>query len=180
MTSRDIAYIALFAAIVAALGIVPPIALPIGVPITAQAMGAMLAGAILGAKRGALSLVLFTVLVCIGLPLLSGGRGGLGVLASPTGGFFLSWIPVAFLIGFLTERAWGKLNFLNLFLFCILGGVVLSYAIGTPWMAAVAGIGLDKALLAMAIYVPGDLLKAGVATAVALTIKQSYPLIAAR
>ena len=53
LTTRDMVHIALFAAIMAALGLLPPI--PVGfipVPITAQSMGVMLAGSILGAKRG--------------------------------------------------------------------------------------------------------------------------------
>ncbi|WP_338518407.1 biotin transporter BioY [Erwinia aphidicola] len=71
-------YIALFAAITAALGLFPAFSLPvIAVPITAQTLGPMLAGAIAGAKRGALALVLFVLLVAIGLPLLAAG-GGLG------------------------------------------------------------------------------------------------------
>ena len=41
---RDLAYIATFAAIVAALGLIPPIAVPIiPVPVTAQSLGVMLA-----------------------------------------------------------------------------------------------------------------------------------------
>ena len=81
-TSRDLALIATFTGVVAALGLVPALA-PFGipVPITAQSLGVMLAGAVIGARRGFLSLALFLVLVAVGLPLLSGGRGGLGVFA---------------------------------------------------------------------------------------------------
>lgn len=54
MNTKDLTYVALFAAIYAVLGLFPPIFLPIflGLPITAQSMGPMLAGSILGAKRG--------------------------------------------------------------------------------------------------------------------------------
>ena len=47
----------------------------------------MLCGTVLGAKRGALAVLLFLGLTLAGLPLLSGGRGGLGLLASPTVGY---------------------------------------------------------------------------------------------
>src|SRR5699024_7864556 len=40
----------------------------------------------------------------IGAPLLSGGRGGLGVVFGPTGGYIFSFPIVAFLIGFFTEK----------------------------------------------------------------------------
>ena len=59
MKTRDLVLIALFAAIIVALGLLPPIAVPlIPVPITAQSLGVMLAGAILGAKRGTLAVAL--------------------------------------------------------------------------------------------------------------------------
>ena len=85
MKTKDLAYIALFAAITAVLGLVP--AVQVGpVPITAQTLGVMLAGSILGARRGFLSQLLFLVLVAIGLPVLPGGGGGLAVFAGATAG----------------------------------------------------------------------------------------------
>lgn len=75
-------YVALFAAVMAVLGLLPPIPLPfIPVPITVQTLGVMLAGSILGARLGGLSLLIFAIIVLAGAPLLSGGRGGLSVLA---------------------------------------------------------------------------------------------------
>ena len=71
MKSRDLAYIALFAAIIAVLG---PAArrstARLRVPITAQTLGVMLAG--VGARRtpGALALLTFLVVVAVGLPVL--------------------------------------------------------------------------------------------------------------
>ena len=71
---RNIAYIALFAALITVLGLVPRIELAAGVPITAQSLGIMLCGTVLGARRGALAVLLFLALLAVGLPLLSGGR----------------------------------------------------------------------------------------------------------
>jgi biotin transport system substrate-specific component len=100
MKSRDLAYIALFAAIVAALGLLPPVPVPgIPVPITAQTLGVMLAGSVLGARRGGLALLVFLAVVAVGLPVLSGGRGGLGVFVGPSAGFLYSWPLAAFVIG---------------------------------------------------------------------------------
>ena len=56
---KTLAYIALFAALIAVLGIVPPLSLGFGVPITAQSLGIMLAGSVLGAKRGTAAVLLF-------------------------------------------------------------------------------------------------------------------------
>ena len=69
--------VAVFAALIAALGLVPPITIGIlPVPITLQTLGVMLAGALLGPVRGMLSVVVLEVLVLAGLPLLAGGRAG--------------------------------------------------------------------------------------------------------
>ena len=102
---RSLSHIALFAALIAVLGFVPQVMLPFGVPITAQSLGIMLCGTVLGAKRGALAVLLFLALVAVGLPLLSGGRGGLGVFASPTVGFLLGFPVAAFVAGLITEKA---------------------------------------------------------------------------
>lgn len=73
---RNIVLIALFAALIAVLGLIPKITLMSGVPITAQSLGVMLCGTVLGARRGALAVLLFLLLVALGLPLLAGGRAG--------------------------------------------------------------------------------------------------------
>ncbi|MEX6505466.1 biotin transporter BioY [Jiella sp. M17.18] len=181
MATRDIVYIALFAALMAVLGVFPPLMIPaIAVPITAQSMGPMLAGGILGAKRGALSMLLFVVLVAIGLPLLSGGRGGLAVFAGPTAGFIFGWIVAAFVTGLVVERFWTRLGFVLAFLASVLGGIVVLYGIGIPWITAVAHIPLSTAVAGSAAFIPGDLIKAGVAAAIIVMVKRAYPLISPR
>ncbi|MBB4303754.1 biotin transport system substrate-specific component [Rhodobium orientis] len=179
ISTRDIVYIALFAALTAALALFPPIAVPIlgGVPISAQSMGPMLAGAILGGKRGALSMLLVVGLVAVGLPILSGGRGGLGVFAGPTAGFLVGWIGAAFVTGMLHEFGWRKLNFLSSFTYAVIGGIGVVYALGIPWVAFWAEISLTKAAIGSAAFIPGDLLKAALVGIVAVTVKRSYPLI---
>ena len=97
MTTRDLVLAALFAAIIVALGLLPPITLGfIPVPITAQSLGVMLAGVVLGSKRGTVAVLLVLLLAAIGLPVLSGGRGGLAVFAAPTTGYLIGWVFAAF------------------------------------------------------------------------------------
>ncbi|OWU83046.1 biotin biosynthesis protein BioY [Oceanicola sp. 22II-s10i] len=178
MTTRDIVFIALFAAIMAALAVFPPVMLPLlGVPITAQSMGPMLAGGVLGARRGGLAMVLFLALVAIGLPLLSGGRGGFGVFFGPTAGYLIGWIVAAVAIGWMTERVWHRLNYLTACAICVAGGIGLLYAVGVPWSAAVANVPLSAALIGSAPFLPGDVVKALIAAAVIVTVRRSYPLI---
>ncbi len=97
MTTRDLVLISLFSAIIIALGLLPPITIGfIPVPITAQSLGVMLAGVVLGAKRGTLAVLLTILIAAIGLPVLSGGRGGLSIFTTPTTGFLIGWIAAAF------------------------------------------------------------------------------------
>ncbi|SEJ93673.1 biotin transport system substrate-specific component [Deinococcus reticulitermitis] len=180
VTTRDIVYLALFAALTAALAVVPPIPLATGVPITAQSLGPMLAGAVLGARRGGLATLLFLALVAAGLPLLVGGRGGLVPFAGPTAGFLFSWPVAAFVIGALTEQFWRRLTFPLALAITFLSSVVLMYGLGNAWLSAYADLSYRQATLAALPFLPGDLLKAVVAALVAVTVKRSYPIIQAR
>ena len=179
-STRDIVYIALFAAVMAALAVVPPINLATGVPITAQSLGVMLAGAVLGARRGALSMLLFLALVAVGLPLLAAGRGGAGVFAGPTGGFLVSWPVAAFVIGWLTERFWSRLTVPLAFGLIFLSSVVVMYGIGNAWLSYAAPMPYLKATLAAGPFLPGDAVKALIAAVVAVNVKRSFPVIRAR
>ncbi|WP_417810528.1 biotin transporter BioY [Thalassospira alkalitolerans] len=178
MSTKDIVYIALFAAVMAVLGLFPPITLPIsGVPVTAQSLGPMLAGAILGARRGGLSILLFVALVALGLPLLSGGRGGFGIILGATGGFIIGWIIAAFVIGLLIEKFWNKLNVINAAFSIAMGGIVVLYAIGNLWVSVVVEISYWQATVGAAPFLIGDAIKVAIATAVCLAVRRSYPLI---
>ncbi|MEM1428484.1 MAG: biotin transporter BioY [Pseudomonadota bacterium] len=174
MKTIDLVLIALFAALTAALALFPPITLPVsGVPITAQSMGPMLAGAIIGARRGFLSLLLFLGLVAIGLPVLSGGRGGFGVFAGVTGGFLIGWVLGALVVGWLWPKAGGRPALQGLAV--LAGGIGVVYLIGTPWMAAILGMSLDTAIVAMLPFLPGDLLKALLTVLIARGVARAYP-----
>lgn len=178
MKTRDLAYIALFAAITAVLGLLPPVTVGLPVPITAQTLGVMLAGAVLGARRGFLALLVFLVLVAVGLPLLAGGNGGLGVFVGPTAGYLYSWPIAAGVVGWLTERAWHRLNLAWALLATVLGGIVVVYAIGIPFTAAYApGVSLAASFTGSFVFLPGDLVKAVIAALVAVQVKRAYPVI---
>lgn len=178
MRINDIVYIALFAAITGALGLIPKIQLAVvPVPITAQTLGVMLAGSILGARRGALAQLLFLALVAAGLPLLAGGRGGLGVFFGPSAGFLIAWPLGAFVIGLLTERMWASLSFFKALVINIVGGIGVIYLVGIPVLAAISGLSLSNAAVGSLIFVPGDLMKAVLAALAAVFVKRGYPLI---
>ena len=174
--TRDLALIAVFAGVVAALGLVPAFTPPgFSVPITAQSLGVMLAGAVLGARRGALSLVLLLVLVAVGLPLLAGGRGGLGQFVGPSGGFLVGWPVAAFVTGWLTERGGAPYKLVWGFMANVVGGIVVLYLFGIVGLAISLHLSLAAATTACWIYIPGDLVKAVLAALVARGVHAAYP-----
>jgi biotin transport system substrate-specific component len=177
MKTRDLAYVALFAAITAVLGLVP--AVQVGpVPVTAQTLGVMLAGSVLGSRRGFLSQLLFLVLVAIGLPVLPGGGGGLAVFAGATAGYLFSWPVAAFVTGLLVERFWTRYDAVWGTVANVIGGILVVYAIGVPVLKAVTGLPWGDAVwLGAAVFIPGDLVKAVVAALIAVQVRRSYPVI---
>lgn len=167
---------AIFAGVVAALGLLPAF-YPFGaaVPITAQSLGVMLAGSVLGARRGALAVVLFLALVAVGLPLLSGGRGGLGVFFGPSVGYLVGFPAAAFVIGAITHRGGPSYRLARGLVANVLGGIVLLYASGIAGTALVADLSLEVAGLGALAFLPGDVVKAVLATVVAKGVHRSYP-----
>jgi biotin transport system substrate-specific component len=181
MPSRDLALIASFAALIAALGLVPAVQ-PFGlsVPITAQTLGVMLAGSILGARRGALAVIVFLLLVAAGLPLLAGGRGGLAVFAGASAGFLIGFVPGAYVIGWLAERRPARRHLPWLLMANALGGIGVVYLVGAPVMARVADLTLDQTLTALATFLPGDVTKVVIASVVASAVLRAYPTVLPR
>jgi biotin transport system substrate-specific component len=177
--AADLARIAVFAALIAALGL-PGTLTPFGnaVPITAQTLGVMLAGAIIGAWRGAAACTVFLVLVAAGLPLLAGGRGGLAVFTGPSAGFLIGWPVGAFVIGLLTARMLPNYRLWLGILVNIVGGILVIYAIGLPVQAARVGSGLLAVVQTSLQFLPGDLTKAVIAAIVARQVHRAYPGLA--
>ncbi|MDJ0337345.1 biotin transporter BioY [Cryobacterium sp. PH31-O1] len=175
LPARDLAQIAIFAALIAALGLPGP--LNIGpVPITLQSLGVMFAGAILGARKGSLAVLLFLVLTAVGLPLLAGARGGIGVFTvSPAAGYLYGWLLGAFVTGYLTARLLPKYPFWPALGATTLGGIVAVYLVGIPVMAVNLGLPLWTTLGLNVAFIPGDLIKVVLTVLVAGQVHRAYP-----
>lgn len=171
---RSIALVALFAALIAGLGFIPKFTLAFGVPITAQSLGIMLCGTVLGARRGALAVILFLLLVALGLPLLAGGRGGLGVFASPTAGYLVAFPIAAFVTGWIVEHWRGNLAVVGA-VASVIGGIVVMNLIGAVGLSIVLGKTYVESLLLVTAFLPGDLIKAVLAGLITASLAKARP-----
>lgn len=176
VSARDMAQIAVFAALIAALGLPGSITVGFsGVPITLQTLGIILSGAILGPRKGTAAVLVFLALTMIGLPLLAGGRTGLAAMAGPTVGYLIGWIPAAFLIGLLTARILPKYSIALGLLINAIGGILVIYAFGVIGLVLRTDVGLWAAVTSNGPFLPGDIAKVVVATVVAKSVHRAYP-----
>ena len=149
------------------------------VPLVLANFFALLAGLLLGPLYGGLAVLIYLVLGAVGLPVFSGGSGGFGQFASPTGGFLVGYLlssVVAGLVAHGPRRGAGLPGLPRLGLAGFLGLVAL-YAVGLPWFQAVLSAKVPTlwaAFLFMAPYLVGDGVK--VAAAVALS-RSLLPLL---
>jgi biotin transport system substrate-specific component len=175
-TAQDLAQIAVFAALIAALGL--PGQLLLGssaVPLTFQTLGVMLAGAMLGPRKGPLAVLVFLALCFAGLPLLAGGRTGLTAITSASGGYLVGFVVGAFVIGLLTQRLLPRYPLWAGIGANVLGGMVAIYAIGVPWTAIRVDLPLWTAVVDSVKFWPGDLVKAVVTAVVARQVHRALP-----
>jgi biotin transport system substrate-specific component len=173
--ATDLARVAVMAAIVAVLGLPGGFTVFGAVPITAQTLGVMLAGALLGPWLGALSMAVLLALVAAGLPLLAGGRGGIGVFVGPSAGYLIGWIVGAAVIGLIVHAGNRKPVVWRTLVGVIVGGIGVVYAFGIPVQSLVTRLPLGETALTSLVFVPGDLVKAVLATAIVATLVRAYP-----
>ena len=172
---RNLTLVALFAALIAALALIPKFSLGFGVPITAQTLGVMLCGTVLGAKRGTLAVLLFLVLVAIGLPLLAGGRGGLGSFMLPSSGFLIGWPVAAFVTGWIVEKWRGPSLTIVAGVASVVGGIIVLYVFGFIGLSIALDKSLVESTVLVAIFIPGDLIKAVLAGFITSALAKARP-----
>ena len=167
-------FVPLFAALIAVSGFIvfPLPGTP--VPIVLQNMMPILASGLLGGLYGTASTAIFLIAGLLGLPVFSGGRGGLAHLLGPTGGFLIGYLAAAaFLIIFfrkpgakdLTLVSSGKNNSIKLINYLKIiaasfSGFALIYVFGIARFMQLTNRGLFESLsLACIPYLPGDFIK---------------------
>lgn len=177
--ATDLGLIAVFAALVAGSALIAAIPVGgLGVPITLQTLAVMLTGLALGPGRAFAAVGLYTLLGLAGLPIFSGGRSGLGILASPSAGYIIAFPLGALAVGWLTTivlRRTMKYRGLFLFAAAMASSVVVIHSLGVLGMMVNGKLDLSKAFLLDLAYYPGDIIKNVLAVTVALALHKAFP-----
>lgn len=181
--TTDLSLVAVFAALIAALAIVPGIPVgPLGVPITLQTLGVMLAGVVLGPGRGTAAVLLYLAAGLIGLPVFSGFSGGFGVLAGPSAGYLVAFPLAALVSGTLAVvvlRRAQRFRAGLLFLSCVTASLLTIHPLGIAGLMLNAGLPLRDAILVDAAYLPGDVIKNVAAAVLAVSVHRAFPRLLA-
>lgn len=182
--ATDLGLIAVFAALVAGSALIPGIPVgALGVPITLQLLAVVLTGLVLGAGRGFAAVGLYLLLGLAGLPIFSGGRSGLGILATPSAGYIISFPLAAAAAGWLAGvviRRTVKYRAVFLFLAALMGTVALVHGLGVLGMMVNGKLDFTKAFLADLPYYPGDILKCALAAVIAVSLHKAFPDVLVR
>ncbi|KZE69324.1 BioY family transporter [Fictibacillus phosphorivorans] len=133
-----------------------------GVPITLQTFFCILAGALLGSRLGAIAMSVYVVVGLVGAPVFAQFKGGFATVVSPTFGFLLSFILVAYVTGLIIEKNGGKVSYVV----ATLVGTAINYAVGTNlmfmaykmWADAPEGFTYSMAWAWMMVPLPKDII----------------------
>lgn len=123
----------------------PFLAVPIGgatVPISLQTFFAILAGFILGHRLGLFTMVAYMLLGFAGLPIFANLSAGPMALISPTGGFIIAFIFVAYITGLIVQRQRNKRS-IPTYTFASFIGLAVNYIIGVSYMYLAMNIWLE-------------------------------------
>jgi biotin transport system substrate-specific component len=176
--TTDLALVATFAAFIAVCAILPGIPTGTGVPITLQTFGVILAGLVLGARRGTLAVLLYLVVGFAGLPVFSGGVGGLAVLGGPSVGYLLA-VPfgaaLAGALAALARRVRPRLRPVALFAAGLGASLLTIHPAGIAGMMWRLDLTVVEAVVADARYLPGDVVKNVAAALVAVAVFRAFP-----
>jgi biotin transport system substrate-specific component len=140
------------------------------VPMTMQTLAVLVLGGLLGPRLGAGAVAGYLALGLAGAPVFHGGIGGAAVLAGPTGGYLVGFLPAVFLMGLAGRRARivgaGQTGWLREAAVLVAGALLAEatiYALGVPWLSLYTGGFRSAVAVGLVPFLLGDLLKMAVA-----------------
>ncbi len=151
MKTKDIVFCGIATAL---LCVLCPIAIPVAVvPLTLATLIIYLIASISDWYISLISVCLYILIGCMGLPVFSGFAGGIAQLAGPTGGFIVGYIPLTLTVSLLRKNR----------LYQIIGltvGTVLLYISGIIGFIISTESGFyDIFTVCILPFLPGDIIK---------------------
>ncbi|MDK2820593.1 MAG: biotin transport system substrate-specific component [Clostridia bacterium] len=173
MKTKDLALIALFAALISVLAQIS-IPLPFSpVPITGQVLGVVLAGAILGRNKGTLAIIVYLLMGAIGLPVFAQGGSGLAAFVKPSGGYLWGFVLGVYAMGLILEMGKKEVGYLRLVISMFVCLMVV-YLFGTLQLIYVLQLTPIKGfLLGVAPYIALDIAKILLGAAVSYRVRNA-------
>jgi len=154
---RNIVYTSLFTALMI-VGSYIAIPIPFSpVPLILANFFVLLSGLILDMKWACTSAALYLFLGMIGLPVFSGGSGGIVHFIGPTGGYLIGYLAAAFTVSLIARS--GKFSMAR-DLIALIAGFLVIYMLGVPWLKIKLAFTWNKALTAGVLpFLIGDIVK---------------------
>lgn len=138
------------------------------VPITFQTFAVILVAIMIEDRLATYTLIVYTLLGCIGLPVFSGFSGGVPRIFGPTGGFIIGFILMAFIIGQAAKRKNKVILWMGTYV-----GLVIDYILGVIQLSFVAHMTLKEAIMVGAVpFIIKDFILAAIAIIIATRIKE--------
>ncbi len=160
------------------LGAYVKIPMPWGVPLTLQTLALMLIGLTLPVRYALLTICTYLFAGFIGLPVFAGGAGGAAYFAGPTGGFLIGFLMMPLATKIVTGGDSTKCGPIRLAIACLFGLIPL-FGCGAYWFSLIQGTAFGKTMTLVVLpFIPGSLVKAAVATALYLKVKERVPAFA--
>ncbi|QPK78368.1 biotin transporter BioY [Corynebacterium lizhenjunii] len=173
--ATDIAYVAVFTALVIVLAFVSIPVGTAGVPIVLQNAALILAGLVLGGRRGLFVGLLFLFLG-LALPVLAGGGTTLRALAGPTAGYIIGYIISPAVTGLIAYRApRNKAGMAITLTLAAIVGLFIQYSCGVVGLMVRSGLDLGAAIGANVAFLLPDTAKLVVAVIIALGVHSAFP-----
>ncbi len=170
MKVRQLAYIGVFAAVIA---VCSQISFPLPfttVPFTLGIFAVLLCGAILSPLESFATLGVYLLIGAIGIPVFSQFTGGVGILFGVTGGYLFSYLFMAPLIALIAKKF--KRHLFPALLVGMVLSLILCYTVGTIWFVILTRSTWIAALSSCVIpFILPDCVKIIAAAALALAIR---------
>ena len=145
--------------------------------ITAQTIIINLIGLIMLPKEAFITMFIFILLGACGLPVFSGGTGGIGRLFGPTGGYLLGYLTAAVVISILKGK---EVNIKRYLFVTMVVGIPIIYLCGLTTMKIYMKGNLIQLLTASVFpFIPGDILKCILGSYIAVVLNKRLSLVKA-